>query len=94
MHGTVGQELIRGDGHHLLLRRPVEAKLAWDNKIQLDRELLLRRLAPTGIRGRCCRRFITGGLLARLLRSKEPPTRRITNRASHKALLGIKRDDE
>ena len=51
MHGTVGQELIRGDGHHLLLRRPVEAKLAWDNKIQLGREFLLGRLAPTAIRG-------------------------------------------
>ena len=79
---------------HLLLRRPVEAKLAWVDKIQLGREYLLGRQAPTAIRGYYRRRFINGGLLARLRRSKSPPTLRTTDRAPHKALLDIDRDDE
>ena len=49
--------LLRCSPHHLL-RRPVEAKLAWIDKIQLGREHLLGRQAPPAIRGHYRRRFI------------------------------------
>ena len=85
--------LLQCPPHHLL-RRPVEAKLAWVDKIQLGREHTLGRQAPTAIRGYYRRRFINGGLLARLRRSKTPPTLRTTDRAPHKALLDLARDDD
>ena len=85
--------LLHCPPHHLL-RRPVEAKLAWVDKIQLGREYLLGRQAPPAIRGYYRRRFINGGLLARLRRSKTPPMLRTTDRAPHKALLDIARDDD
>ena len=79
---------------HLLLRRPVEAKLAWVDKIHLGREYLLARKAPPAIRGFYRRRFINGGLLARLRRSKNPPPLRTTDRVPMKVLLSIDREDE
>ena len=85
--------LLQCPPHHIL-RRPVEAKLAWVDKIQLGREFMLGRQAPPAIRGYYRRRFINGGLLARLRRSKSPPTLRTNDRAPKKALLDISRDDE
>ena len=85
--------LLQCPPHHLL-RRPVEAKLAWVDKIHLGREYLLARKAPPAIRGFYRRRFINGGLLARLRRSKNPPPLRTTDRVPMKVLLSIDREDD
>lgn len=79
---------------HHLLRRPIEAKLAWLDKIHLGREYVLGSQAPTAIRGFYRRRFINGGLLARLRRSKTPPPLRTTDRSPQKELLAIDQEDE
>jgi len=77
-----------------LLRRPVEARLAWLDKIDLGREYLTGRQAPAAIRGYYTRRLVQGGLLARLRRSKLPPTLRTNDRAPQKALLTIEQEEE
>ena len=78
-----------------LLRRPVEAKLAWLDKIELGREYLTGRQGPAAIRRCYSRRLVHGGLLARLRRSnKLPPPLRTNNRAPKKALLSIEQEDE
>ena len=86
------RSLLQCSPHHLL-RRPVEAKLAWVDKIQLGREYKLGRRAPPALRAYYHRRFITGGFLARLRRSSAPPPLRTTDRAPRKALLAITRDE-
>mmetsp|Transcript_19113 Transcript_19113/g.45257 ORF Transcript_19113/g.45257 Transcript_19113/m.45257 type:complete len:406 (-) Transcript_19113:181-1398(-) len=77
-----------------LLRRPVEAKLAWLDKIELGREYLTGRQAPPAIRRYYSRRLVHGGLLARLRRSNLPPPLRTNSRAPKKALLSIEQEDE
>jgi hypothetical protein len=77
-----------------LLRRPVEARLAWLDKIDLGREYLTGRQAPAAIRRYYARRLIHGGLLARLRRSKLPPPLRTNDRAPQKALLTIEQEEE
>ena len=77
-----------------ILRRPVEARLAWLDKIDLGREYLTGRQAPAAIRRYYTRRLVQGGLLARLRRSKLPPPLRTNDRAPKKALLTIEQEEE
>ena len=77
-----------------LLRRPVEAKLAWLDKIELGREYLTGRQAPPAIRRYYSRRLVHGGLLARLRRSNLPTPLRTNSRAPKKTLLSIEQEDE
>ena len=85
--------LLKCSPHHLL-RRPIEAKLAWVDKIHLGREYVLGSQAPPAIRGYFRRRFINGGLLARLRQSKTPPPLRTTDRAPQKVLMAVDQEDE
>ena len=78
---------------HAILRRPVEDKLAWVDKIQLGREYVLGRKCPDRVRNYYRHRFTHGGMLARLRRSKTPPTLRTTDRAPAKALLAVEQDE-
>ena len=77
-----------------LLGRPVEDKLAWIDKIHLGREYTLGHTAPPRLRNYYRSRFIEGGLLARLRRSKLPPPLRTTARAPIKALLTIDQEED
>ena len=87
------RSLLRGSLYKVL-RRPLIARLAWLDKVQLAREWLLQSPCPPKLRNYLHIKFIHGGLLARLKSAKQPPKLRTTAVAPRKQLLTLDHDDE